>query len=120
MNRRTLVSLLILLALSAPAWAQQPLRRTIVLSPGETVVYTAASQIATLATPAGTNTGANEIIRFDFEQYDTNITVRGVKTGEVKLLVEGTNERIGEIVTAIVVDRRPGPHMSGTRGCDCA
>jgi hypothetical protein len=102
--RRSRLLLFLMLFVAVPLPAQQVVRNTIVLAAGETVVYTSASQIATLATPAGTNTGAGEVIRYQFDQYDTNIAIRGTKPGEVKLLIEGTTQRITEVVNVVVLE----------------
>jgi len=102
---RVPVLLALLLVCPAVLAADGPLRKTVVLQTGEQLVHTAGGQIATLATPAGTNQGKNEVVRYSFEQYDSNIALSAVKAGEIKLLIEYTDQQIHEVVNVIVTDK---------------
>ncbi|HVT45092.1 MAG TPA: hypothetical protein VMT00_11950 [Thermoanaerobaculia bacterium] len=96
--------LLILQSLLAPALlAAAPLRSQIVMARGQKVAHTAAAQLVTITLPPGADAS---IVRHGFEQYGQNVAIEALKPGEIKLQLEGTNSRIGEIVTVVVTEKK--------------
>src|SRR5687768_2499456 len=85
----TLCTLLLSLA-SFSIGAQEVVRTSVVLGVGEEAIYTTADSIATVSSPPGTNQPPKEIVRIAPQQYGNTIRIRGVRKGEVKLLVEST------------------------------
>jgi hypothetical protein len=79
-----------------------PMRRSVVMGLGETTVVTTKSSIATVTTPPG----SPAVVAWTPEQYGNNISLKALKKGEVKLLVESTESRITEIVNVIVADKK--------------
>ncbi len=99
------LALAILLAFAAVSLRADVLRTRVVLGVGEEAIYSTADSIATVTFPPGTNLPPREVARVASQQYGNTINIRGVKKGEIKLLVETTVERITEIVTVTVVDK---------------
>jgi len=103
---RTAAAAIAFLILTSTVWgAEGPQRKRIVMYKGEQLVVTTEGSIATVTAPAGTNDGANQIVRYVFDQYGRNIALQALKVGEVKLLVENTDSQIGEIAHVIVTDK---------------
>ncbi|MEO8216740.1 MAG: hypothetical protein ABI718_06635 [Acidobacteriota bacterium] len=87
--------------LAAPA----TVRKTVVMAQGESLPFMTEAPIATISTPAGTNEGKEEVVRYLFQQYDRNITLQALKLGEAKLLIENTDSHIGEVVKVVVTNK---------------
>src|SRR5688500_6238386 len=102
---RPLVVVLIGLFAAATAPAQQVTRRNVIVGVGEEIVHMTSVSIATVTSPAGTNSGTAQIVRAVPEQYGQNILLRGLKKGEAKLLVESTASRVAEVINVTVVDK---------------
>ncbi len=88
-------------AIAAPA----KLRRTVVMAQGESVTLSTRTPITTIGSPLGTNTGQQEVVRYVFQQYDQSVVLQAVRMGEAKLLIEGTDSRIGEVINVIVTNK---------------
>lgn len=85
--------------------AQAVARHNVVVGVGEELMHATSVSIATVTSPAGTNSGAGQVVRATPEQYGQNILLRGVKKGEAKLLVESTASRVAEVINVTVVDK---------------
>jgi hypothetical protein len=100
MRNRLLVTGLFVLA-TASIVSAAPSRRSVVMGVGEQTVVTTGSSIATVSTPPG----SAGIVSFVPEQYGNTISVKALKKGEAKLMVESTQSRIAEVITVIVADK---------------
>lgn len=87
--------------IAAPAKA----RRTVVMAQGDKLTLPTRSPITTITSPAGTNEGRQQVVRYVFEQYDQSVILEALRTGEAKLLIEGTDSRIGEVFNVIVTSK---------------
>jgi hypothetical protein len=103
MIRRHVLSLALLALFALPLAAQK--RSSVVLGAGEEAIYTTDDSIATVSSPPGTNQPPDQLVLVSPQQYGNTIRLRGLKKGEVKLLVESTAQRITEIVTVTVLDK---------------
>ncbi|MHB0968173.1 MAG: hypothetical protein ACYC7A_06860 [Thermoanaerobaculia bacterium] len=98
--RRTLFATLLLCATIAQA---APVRKAIVLAKGQRVDHEAAGSVLTVTTSPLALT--DSVARVQFDQYGQTVTLQAVKPGEVKLMLEYTDGRIGEILNVIVTDQ---------------
>jgi hypothetical protein len=92
-------SLFLLALLTATSLAAQVKRQNVVVAVGEEIVYTTSASIATVSTPPGV---VNDLVKTNAEQYGETLSIRGVKKGETKLLVESTAAKIAEVVNLTV------------------
>ncbi len=100
-----IVSTILLLTAVSVFAAPAKVRRTVVMAQGEKVTLPTRAPVTTITTPAGTNEGKLQVVRAIFQQYDQSVTLEAVKLGEAKLLIEGTDSRIGEVLKVIVTSK---------------
>jgi hypothetical protein len=98
--KRTLFAALLLCATIAQA---APVRKAIVLAKGQRVDHEAAGSVLTVTTSPLALTDSVARVRFD--QYGQTVTLQAVKPGEVKLMLEYTDGRIGEILNVVVTEQ---------------
>lgn len=99
----------LLFAVAAVAFSQEIVRQEIVVGVGEDAVYTTRSPLATVNVAGG----ASQIVRAGGDQYGQSVSIRGLKPGEAKLLIETTAARIGEVVNVVVLDKKAAARHRG-------
>ncbi|HUF18073.1 MAG TPA: hypothetical protein VMS12_08535, partial [Thermoanaerobaculia bacterium] len=97
----TLVVFSAVSVIAAPA----KVRRTVVMAQGEKLTLPTRSPVTTISSPQGTNQGAQQVVRYVFQQYDQSVLLDAIRIGEAKLLIEGTDSRIGEVLNVIVTNK---------------
>lgn len=87
--------------------AAQPakVRKTVVMAVGQTITLPTRAPVTTISTPPNTNEGKQQVVRYIFEQYDQAVTLQALKLGEAKLLIEGADSRIGEVLNVVVTSK---------------
>ncbi|HUF17353.1 MAG TPA: hypothetical protein VMS12_04825 [Thermoanaerobaculia bacterium] len=104
MKTLILCTLVVFSAVSVIA-APAKVRRTVVMAQGEKLTLPTRSPVTTISSPQGTNQGMQQVVRYVFQQYDQSVLLDAVRIGEAKLLIEGTDSRIGEVLNVIVTNK---------------
>jgi hypothetical protein len=98
--KRALFAALLLCAAVAQA---VPVRKAIVVEKGQRVAHEAAASILTVTTAPLALTGT--VVRVKFDQYGQTVSIEALKPGEVKLMLEYADGRIGEVLNVLVTDK---------------
>lgn len=105
MMKTTLLSIALILTAVSVIAAPAKVRRTVVMAQGENLTLPTRAPVTTITSPPGTNEGKLQVVRAVFQQYDQSVTLEALKLGEAKLLIEGTDSRIGEVLKVIVTSK---------------
>lgn len=100
---RTLLPL-VLIALALDAWGA-PVRRTVVLTLGERIVYEASAPISIVSLRGGAQPQTKPVVRYQPEQYGRNVVITGLVQGEAMLLVQDTAEHLSDLVHVVVAPK---------------
>ena len=105
MRSLVLSTLTFLIAFPIGAQPAAKVRKTVVMAMGQTITLPTRAPVTTISTPPNTNEGKQQVVRYIFEQYDQAVTLQALKIGEAKLLIEGADSRIGEVLNVVVTTK---------------